>query len=34
MRIDGADELDWLLTLGAVVHTEDGESLHKGDLQH
>jgi hypothetical protein len=30
MRIDGADELDWLLTLGAVVHTEDGESLSKG----
>jgi hypothetical protein len=34
MRIDGADELDWLLTLGAVVHTEDGESLRKGELQH
>jgi hypothetical protein len=33
MRIDGADELDWLLTLGAVVRTEDGESLRKGDLQ-
>lgn len=32
MRIDGDDELDWLLTLGAVVHTEDGESLHKGEL--
>jgi hypothetical protein len=32
MRIDGADELDWLLTLGAVVRTEDGESLHKGEL--
>jgi hypothetical protein len=31
LRIDGADELDWLLTLGAVVHTEDGESLRKGD---
>jgi hypothetical protein len=30
MRIDGADELDWLLTLGAVVRTEDGESLSKG----
>ncbi len=30
MRIDGEDELDWLLTLGAVVHTEDGESLRKG----
>jgi hypothetical protein len=34
LRIDGADELDWLLTLGAVVHTEDGESLRKGDAQH
>ncbi len=34
MRIDGDDELDWLLTLGAVVHTEDGKSLHKGELQH
>jgi hypothetical protein len=34
MRIDGADELDWLLTLGAVVRTEDGESLRKGELQH
>jgi hypothetical protein len=33
MRIDGADELDWLLTLGAVVRTEDGESLRKGDAQ-
>jgi hypothetical protein len=33
MRIDGADELDWLLTLGAVVRTEDGESLRKGDDQ-
>jgi hypothetical protein len=33
MRIDGADELDWLLTLGAVVRTEDGESLRKGELQ-
>ena len=31
MRIDGADELDWLLTLGAVVRTQDGESLRKGD---
>ena len=31
LRIDGADELDWLLTLGAVVHTEDGETLRKGD---
>jgi hypothetical protein len=30
LRIDGADELDWLLTLGAVVRTEDGESLSKG----
>ena len=33
MRIDGDEELDWLLTLGAVVHTEDGESLRKGE-QH
>jgi hypothetical protein len=33
LRIDGADELDWLLTLGAVVRTEDGESLRKGELQ-
>jgi hypothetical protein len=33
LRIDGADELDWLLTLGAVVRTEDGESLRKGDVQ-
>jgi hypothetical protein len=31
LRIDGADELDWLLTLGAVVHTGDGSSLRKGD---
>jgi hypothetical protein len=30
LRIDGADELDWLLTLGAVVRTEDGRSLSKG----
>jgi hypothetical protein len=34
LRIDGPDELDWLLTLGAVVRTEDGESLHKGDTLH
>jgi len=33
LRIDGADELDWLLTLGAVVHTADGDSLRKGDDQ-
>jgi hypothetical protein len=33
LRIDGADELDWLLTLGAVVRTEDGGSLRKGDLR-
>jgi len=33
MRIDGEEELDWLLTLGAVVCTEDGESLHKGEIQ-
>jgi hypothetical protein len=31
LRIDGADELDWLLTLGAVVRTEDGGSLRKLD---
>jgi len=31
LRIDGAEELDWLLTLGAVVRTEDGESLRKGN---
>jgi hypothetical protein len=31
LRIDGDDELDWLLTLGAVVRTENGESLRKGD---
>jgi hypothetical protein len=30
LRIDGPDELDWLLTLGAVVRTEEGESLRKG----
>jgi hypothetical protein len=30
LRIDGSDELDWLLTLGAVVRTEDGQSLSKG----
>jgi len=34
LRIDGADELDWLLTLGAVVRTEDGASLRKGDERH
>jgi hypothetical protein len=34
LRIDGPDELDWLLTLGAVVRTEDGESLRKGDASH
>jgi len=33
LRIDGADELDWLLTLGAVVHTGNGVSLRKGDAQ-
>jgi len=33
LRIDGDDELDWLLTLGAVVHTEAGESLRKGDAE-
>jgi hypothetical protein len=31
LRIDGSDELDWLLTLGAVVRTKDGGYLHKGD---
>jgi hypothetical protein len=31
MRIDGDDELDWLLTLGAVVRTEEGGSLSKGE---
>jgi len=31
MRIDGDDELDWLLTLGAVVRTEEGRSLSKGE---
>ncbi len=34
LRIDGPDELDWLLTLGAVVRTEDGESLRKGNAQY
>jgi hypothetical protein len=34
LRIDGSDELDWLLTLGAVVRTEDGGYLHKGDSWH
>ena len=34
LRVDGPDELDWLLTLGAVVRTEDGESLRKGDTLH
>jgi hypothetical protein len=34
LRIDGPDELDWLLTLGAVVRTEDGKALRKGDVQH
>ena len=34
LRVDGPDELDWLLTLGAVVHTEDGESLRKGDARY
>ena len=29
LRVDGPDELDWLLTLGAVVCTEDGQSLSK-----
>jgi hypothetical protein len=31
LRIDGAEELDWLLTLGAVVRTGDGGSLRKRD---
>jgi hypothetical protein len=29
LRIDGPEEFDWLLTLGAVVRTEGGESLRK-----
>jgi len=29
LRVDGPDELDWLLTLGAVVRTEDGKSVRK-----
>ena len=34
LRIDGPDELDWLLTLGAVVRTKDGKALRKGgDIQ-
>jgi hypothetical protein len=32
-RIDGPDELNWPLTLGAVVCTEGGESLRKGNTQ-
>lgn len=34
LRIDGEDELDWLLTLGAVVRTEDGETLSKHNFGH
>jgi hypothetical protein len=34
LRIDGPDELDWLLTLGAVVRTEDGRSLSKRTDSH
>ncbi len=34
LRIDGDEELDWLLTLGAVVRTEGGESLRKGVSEH
>jgi hypothetical protein len=34
LRIDSADELDWLLTLGAVVRTENGEFLRKGEARH
>lgn len=29
LRTDDPDELDWQLTLGAVVRTEDGQSLAK-----
>jgi len=29
LRLDGRDELDWLLTLGAVVTTRDGSRLRK-----
>jgi len=39
LRIDGTDELDWLLTLGAVVRTEEANLCaratfsveHRGD---
>jgi len=34
LRIDGPDELDWLLTLGAVVRTEDGTYLRKDSSTH
>ena len=34
LRIDGEDELDWLLTLGAVVRTADGQYLRKGDSRY
>jgi len=34
LRIDGPDDLDWLLTLGAVVHTEDGNYLRKDGSVH
>ena len=34
LRIDGPDELDWLLTLGAVVRTEDGKYLSKSESRH
>jgi hypothetical protein len=30
MRIDGDEEFDWLLTLGAVVKLEDGDAVRKG----
>jgi hypothetical protein len=30
LRIDSADELDGLLTLGSVVRVEEGKSLRKG----
>ena len=33
LRIDGPDELNWPLTLGAVVCTEGGESLRKGNTK-
>jgi hypothetical protein len=34
LRIDGTDELDWLLTPRAVVRTEDNEYLRKDGSAH